>query len=59
MKLSRILVVAALATAFLSCVGPGIQAQSEVVRSDIEKARKSGAYQCAPKELALAETNVE
>ena len=42
-----------------SCVGPRIQAQSEVVRSDIDKAKKSGAYTCAPRELALAESNVD
>jgi outer membrane protein OmpA-like peptidoglycan-associated protein len=42
-----------------SCVGPRIQAQSEVVRSDIDKAKKSGAYTCAPRELALAETSVD
>jgi outer membrane protein OmpA-like peptidoglycan-associated protein len=29
------------------------------VRADIEKAKKSGAQRCAPKELALAEANVE
>jgi OmpA-OmpF porin, OOP family len=59
MNTSRILLAVGFAASFLSCVGPGIQAQSEVVRSDIEKARKSGAYQCAPKELALAETSVD
>ncbi len=41
------------------CAGTRIQAQSEVVRSDIDKAKKSGAYTCAPRELALAETNVD
>jgi outer membrane protein OmpA-like peptidoglycan-associated protein len=41
------------------CVGPGIQAQVDVVRADIEKARKSGAYRCAPRELALAESNAD
>jgi outer membrane protein OmpA-like peptidoglycan-associated protein len=40
-------------------VGPGIAAQSDVVRVDIEKARKSGAYRCAPRELAMAETEVD
>ena len=42
-----------------SCVGPQIQVQSDVVRTDIEKARQSGAEQCAPRELALAESNVD
>ena len=45
------------ALALTSCVGPGIQPQVNVVRSDIEKARKSGAYTCAPRELALAESH--
>ena len=40
-------------------MGPGIQLQADVVRNDIDKARKSGAYQCAPRELAMAETNVD
>lgn len=42
-----------------SCVGPRIAAQTDVVRSDIDKAKKSGAYTCAPRELALAESNVD
>ncbi|MFZ9887427.1 MAG: OmpA family protein [Myxococcota bacterium] len=47
------------AALFISCVGPGIYRQTEVVRLDIEKARKSGAYTCASRELALAETHVD
>ncbi len=39
------------------CIGPGINSKIEVVRADVEKARKSGAYTCAPRELALAETH--
>ena len=42
-----------------SCAGPGIQSQVDVVKKDIEKARASGAYQCAPKELALAEAHAD
>jgi OmpA-OmpF porin, OOP family len=42
-----------------SCAGPGIQAQVNVVHSDIDKAKRSGAYQCAPRELAMAETSVD
>ena len=57
--MTRALAIVALFGAQLSCVGPGIQAQADVVRSDIEKARKSGAYQCAPRELAMAETSVD
>ena len=43
----------------LSCTGPRIAAQTGVVRTDIKKAKESGAYTCAPKELALAESNVD
>ena len=57
----RLVVVLGLGLALLtsSCVGPGIQAQVDVVRTDIEKARKSGAYTCAPRELALAESSAD
>jgi OmpA-OmpF porin, OOP family len=41
------------------CVsGSKIRADAEVAKRDIAKARQSGAYRCAPKDLALAETNV-
>ena len=33
--------------------------KQEVIRQDIEKAKKSGAERCAPKELALAEANAD
>ncbi len=42
-----------------SCVGPKISAQTTVVRSDIDKAKASGAYSCAPVELATAEAHVD
>ena len=42
-----------------SCVGPGISNQVDEVRVQIERAKKSGAYQCAPEELALAESNAD
>jgi len=49
-----------LAAAGSGCVsGAKIRADAEVVKRDIAKARKSGAYKCAPRELALAETNVQ
>ncbi len=50
-------VVAALS--LVSCVGPGVQTQVDVVRADIAKAREQGAYDCAPKELAMAESHAE
>lgn len=44
---------------FAGCVGPGIAKQASVVRADIDKARKSGAYKCAPEELARAEAHTD
>ena len=42
-----------------ACVsGSKIRADAEVVKRDIGKARESGAYKCAPKDLAIAESNV-
>ena len=39
-----------------SCAAGGkLRSTQDVLRQDIEKARKSGAEKCAPKELALAE----
>lgn len=51
--------VALVCAGLLSCAGPGVQKQADAVRVDIDKARKSGAYQCAPRELALAESSVD
>ncbi|WP_242340557.1 MULTISPECIES: OmpA family protein [Anaeromyxobacter] len=49
--------VLALAT---GCAAGGkLRADAEVARADIAKARASGALQCAPRDLALAEANVE
>jgi outer membrane protein OmpA-like peptidoglycan-associated protein len=36
-----------------------LRENSAVARMDLEKARRSGAQRCAPRELALAETNLE
>jgi outer membrane protein OmpA-like peptidoglycan-associated protein len=54
--------ISALALAGLAsgCVsGSKIRADAEVVKRDISKAREWRAYDCAPRDLALAETNVE
>jgi outer membrane protein OmpA-like peptidoglycan-associated protein len=59
MNWTKLLAASAVVVVVGSCVGPRIQAQTVSVRSDIDKAKKSGAYTCAPKELALAETNVD
>ncbi|WP_242344410.1 OmpA family protein [Anaeromyxobacter terrae] len=39
--------------------GGKLRADAEVARADIAKARASGAMRCAPRDLALAEANVE
>jgi outer membrane protein OmpA-like peptidoglycan-associated protein len=39
--------------------GNKLKADAEVIRAEIGKARRSGAYNCAPRELALAESNLE
>jgi len=47
--------------AFLAACAAGgkLLTKQEVIRQDIEKARKSGAERCAPKELALAEAHAD
>jgi OOP family OmpA-OmpF porin len=43
-----------------ACVsGSKMMADSEVIASDVERARRSGAMQCAPRELASAEAHLE
>ncbi|MBL8951136.1 MAG: OmpA family protein [Myxococcaceae bacterium] len=43
-----------------ACVtGQQVRAKSEVIKSDIERARRSGAMRCAPRELATAEANLD
>ncbi len=59
LKLALALALAVVVVVVVACVGPRIQAQTEVVRVDVEKAKKSGAYTCAPRELALAETSLD
>jgi outer membrane protein OmpA-like peptidoglycan-associated protein len=50
--------VAALAVG--GCAASGkLRENASVVRSEIEKAKRSGAMRCAPKELALAEANLQ
>jgi len=53
--------LAALALCALAgcATGGKLRRGSDAVRSDVDKARKSGAMRCAPKELALAEANLE
>jgi len=56
----KLLAVSALAAAALSCVsGNKIRADSDVIKNDIERAKQQNAKRCAPRELALAEANVD
>ena len=42
------------------CVtGQQVHANAEVIKADIERARRSGAMRCAPRELATAEANLD
>jgi OmpA-OmpF porin, OOP family len=52
---------AALALALMAgcATGGKLRRNAEVVKADVEKARRSGAMKCAPRELALAETNLD
>ncbi|HET9552269.1 MAG TPA: OmpA family protein [Anaeromyxobacteraceae bacterium] len=52
--------LAALALVLLAgcATGGKLIRSADVVRLDVEKAKKSGAMRCAPKELALAEANL-
>jgi outer membrane protein OmpA-like peptidoglycan-associated protein len=53
----RVLVLLASSFVLAACVGPGIASRLLVIEADLEKARSSGAYECAPRELAMAESN--
>ena len=50
------LVVAA--AGWAGCAGP-VRSQASAVRDTIKQARDQGAYRCAPRELAIAESHVE
>jgi outer membrane protein OmpA-like peptidoglycan-associated protein len=58
---TRRTILAALAAAAVAgcATGGKLRQGMAVVRADIEKAKRSGAQRCAPKELAAAEANVE
>ena len=53
----RVLLLVALAAG--CATGGKLLAEADVAKSDIEKARRSGAVKCAPRETALAESNIE
>jgi outer membrane protein OmpA-like peptidoglycan-associated protein len=43
----------------LSCAGEDLAARVDDVRQQLEQARTSGAYRCAPRQLATGEANAE
>lgn len=53
----RLSAVVALSLVLGSCAGPQVREQADVIAQQIQKARASGAERCAPRELAVAETN--
>jgi outer membrane protein OmpA-like peptidoglycan-associated protein len=57
----RSFALAALAVAALtSCAtGATLRAEAETMRSQLDSARKAGAYRCVPRELAIAESHLE
>jgi outer membrane protein OmpA-like peptidoglycan-associated protein len=58
---SRARLLLALAAAGLAACATGgkLRGNAEVIRSDVEKARTSGAQHCTPKDLALAEAHLD
>ena len=43
-----------------ACVtGAQVRASAEVIKADVERARRQGAMRCAPRELATAEANLD
>ncbi len=58
-RFERIAPLAALALLAASCASPtAVRARDEVLHHDVGVARHSGAYRCAPRELATAEANL-
>ena len=59
MTMRRVLPLLAI-TCIAGCYsGPQIRASADVVKTDIERARRSNAMRCAPRELATAEANLD
>ncbi len=55
----RLLVVLTAALAFGCVSGSKIRAEAEVIRVDVERARRGGALRCAPVQLATAEASLD
>lgn len=58
--MSRRVMLALAALGVASCATGGkLQADADVLHAEIDKAKRAGAPRCAPRELALAEANVD
>jgi outer membrane protein OmpA-like peptidoglycan-associated protein len=56
----RSLLLSAAALAVAACASGGkLRENTQVIRGEIEKAKRAGAVRCAPREIALAEANVQ
>ncbi|HZA49643.1 MAG TPA: OmpA family protein [Myxococcaceae bacterium] len=59
MRISVLLALAVLMAAAGCVSGSKIRADADVIRADLDRARRIGAYRCAPRELATAEANLD
>jgi outer membrane protein OmpA-like peptidoglycan-associated protein len=59
MRVSLLAAVVGLAASAGCVSGSKIRADADVIRADLERARRIGAYRCAPRELATAEANLD
>ncbi len=58
--MTRSLGVACVVVLTVGChSGPQIRASGDIIKTDIERARRSNALRCAPRELAAAEANLD
>ena len=56
----RVLALGLIASSLAAChSGPQIRASGDIIKTDIERARRSNALRCAPRELAAAEANLD
>ena len=55
----RLAIGSAVLFLLLGCAGQDLAVRANGVRAGLHKARENGAYQCAPRPLALSEANVD
>ncbi len=55
----RAAIGSAIGLLLLGCAGQDLAVRARDVRESLHKARENGAYQCAPRPLALSEANVD